>query len=248
VKDGTRAAILAGGYSTPYALNSASAYSLARDKDFANRTLDARGLPTITPSRLFFVHARKAASRSPGRELADALAFAREADYPVFCKPNDGGRGVFAQRVKDAGEFAAYVERVAQEHEAILVQPVIQGTEYRVFVLKGRALFSYRKLPAREGAPANRSQGGGAVDFTDAPPVHLADIAVAAAGALDLSLAGVDLFDIAGRLVVIEANANPAIETLEAQARWDLIETIWGANFEAAFCSPVCKARGGGQE
>ena len=35
-------------------------------------------------------------------------------------------------------------------------------------------------------------------------------------------------------LVVIELNANPAVETLEDVGRWDLIETIWRANFDAA--------------
>src|SRR5690606_2052429 len=31
-------------------------------------------------------------------------------------------------------------------HFAILVQPYVSAAEYRVFVLRGRALFSYRKL------------------------------------------------------------------------------------------------------
>ncbi|MBL8549147.1 MAG: hypothetical protein JNJ73_04125 [Hyphomonadaceae bacterium] len=235
VRDGARAAILAGGYSTPYALNSAAAYSLARDKDFANRTLAARGLPVIEPSRLFFVHALKAASRAPGRELEDALRYAKSVAFPLFCKPNDGGRGVFAERIDDLAAFVDYVHRVAREHESILVQPVLQGTEHRVFVLEGEAVFSYRKVPAGEGLAANRSRGGGATDFTDEPPAALAQLGAAAAKALGLRLTGIDVFDIDGRFVLIEANANPAIETLESFGRWDLIEKIWARNFEAAF-------------
>ncbi|MGE0044313.1 MAG: RimK family alpha-L-glutamate ligase [Hyphomonadaceae bacterium] len=236
--DGVKSAVFAGGYATPYALNSARAYSLARDKDFANRVMRGReGLLTI-PSRLFFTHARKAASRSPGRELGDALAFAETAAWPLFCKPNSGGRGQFAERIENAAAFRDYLTRVRDEFESILVQPVIEGDEHRVFVLEGRALFSYRKH-APAGGAANRSQGGGAADFTDAPPDALARTAMRAAEALDLKLAGVDLFDVSpardlSELVVIEANANPGIETLADVGRFDLIETVWAANFRAA--------------
>jgi hypothetical protein len=45
------------------------------------------------------------------------------------------------------------------------------------------------------------------------------------------------LFDLSGDgsdLAVIEVNSNPMIATLEDQGRWDLIETIWRANIDAA--------------
>ena len=35
-------------------------------------------------------------------------------------------------------------------------------------------------------------------------------------------------------LVVIEVNSNPMIKTLEDHGRWDLIDAIWRANFDAA--------------
>jgi glutathione synthase/RimK-type ligase-like ATP-grasp enzyme len=237
VRDGARRAVFGSGYATPYALNTARAYSVARDKDFTNRALARAGLPTI-PSRLFFTHARKAASRSPGREREDARIFAQSAEWPLFCKPNDGGRGRYAQRIESAREFELYLDSVAVEHEAVLAQPVLDGAEYRVFALAGRALFSYRKI-AQSGAPANRARGGTAADFRDGAPEPLAALGCAAASAVGLGLAGVDLFDVSPardmtELVVIEVNANPAIETLEDVGRWDLIETIWRANFDAA--------------
>lgn len=236
VRDGARRAVFAGGYATPYALNSARAYSLARDKEFAQRVLTPQGIRTI-PSQLYFTHMRKALSRSPGRERHDALAFAATAAWPLFCKPNDGGRGRFAEVIESAAAFAAYLDRVAAEHEAILVQPILRGDEYRVFVLQGRALFSYRKRAA--GAAANRSQGGGAEAFQDGAPEPLGALAIKAARALDLELTGVDIFDVSdardlSELVVIEANANPGIETLMDAHRFDLIERIWRANFDAA--------------
>lgn len=91
---------------------------------------------------------------------------------------------------------------------------------------------------ALEG-PANRAAGGGSADLRDGAPPPLADLAVRVANALGLRLAGVDIFDVSpardlSNLVVIEVNSNPMIKTLEDHNRWDLIDAIWSANFEAA--------------
>jgi D-alanine-D-alanine ligase-like ATP-grasp enzyme len=144
VRDGARSAAFAAGAGTPYALNDARASSIARDKSFCAEVLSRAGLPTI-PGRLFFVTERYAEMRGPGRELADARAFAAGAAYPLFCKPIAASNGQFAELITSAAAFEDYVARVGREHFAILVQPYVRATEHRVFVLEGRALFSYRK-------------------------------------------------------------------------------------------------------
>jgi glutathione synthase/RimK-type ligase-like ATP-grasp enzyme len=83
--------------------------------------------------------------RGPGREPEDAIAYAKRAAYPVFCKPISASNGLYAEVIEDADAFADYLARVSREHFAILIQPHVRGVEYRVFVLEGRALFSYRK-------------------------------------------------------------------------------------------------------
>lgn len=286
VRDGARRAVFAAGAGTPYALNDARAASIARDKGFCAETLRRAGVPVL-PGKVFFVTKRWADMRSPGREPEDALTFAHTAEYPLFCKPISASNGLHAEVVESAEAFADYMERVAREHFAILVQPFVRAREYRVFVLDGRALFSYRKqlprvtgdgartlaelvaaLPRENGAPplkprarddaghlltadavlaqgasatldgpANRAAGGGASDVRDGADANLARIALAAADAVGLRLAGVDIFDLSGDaadLAVIEVNSNPMIATLEDHGRWDLIEAIWRANFAAA--------------
>ncbi len=87
--------------------------------------------------------------------------------------------------------------------------------------------------------PANRSAGGGAEAPRDGAAEPLAKVALAAAEAIGLRLAAVDVFDTSeagdlSALAIIEVNSNPMIATLEDHDRWDLIETIWRANFAAA--------------
>ncbi len=283
ISDGARRASFSAGAGTPYALNAAHAAAIARDKGFAQAVLARAGLPTI-PSRLFFITEEHANLRDPGREPADALAFAAHADYPVFCKPIDGSQGAFAEIIADAAQFERYMGRAGAKHYAILVQPVIEAREYRVFVLNGRALFAYEKqragvtgdgasslaaltpqggetMEARDAkgrvcrsddippagatlflsGPRNRAAGGSASGFTTDVEPEKAEIALRCCAALGLKLAAVDLFeggDLGEGRVILEVNSNPAIKTLEDFGRWDLIETIWRANIEAAFAGP----------
>lgn len=288
VLDGARSAMFAAGAGAPYALNDARAASLARDKAFCTIALKAAGLPVL-PGEMFFVTERWADMRGPGREPRDALAYAAAATYPLFCKPISGSNGMFAEVIADFEAFADYMARVAREHFAILIQPYVRGDERRVFVLDGKALFTYRKHApqivgdgranvralvealARDNGgplartrarfesgmiaalddvpqagarlvlegPANRAAGGAASGLQDGAPPALARLATAACATLGLRLAGVDIFDLSpardcSDLVVIEVNSNPMIQTLEDHGRWDLISTIWRANFEAA--------------
>lgn len=284
IRDGARRAEFAAGAGTPYALNDARAASIARDKAFCAAVLRARDI-SVLAGEMFFVTPRWAEMRSPGREPEDAVLYARRARYPLFCKPVSASNGLYAEVIDSADAFADYMTRVAREHFAILAQPFIAAPEYRVFVLQGRVLFSYRKhlphvvgdgrrtfaalvaalvrepgapaLKARgrtaDGAlvapddiapagavitlegPANRAAGGGASALQDGAREDLGRLALAAAGAIGLGLAGVDMFDVAETgPTVIEVNSNPMIATLEDHGRWDLIEAIWRANFAAA--------------
>lgn len=283
VRDGARVATFAAGAGSPYALNDVRAASIARDKAFCADVLRRAGVAALAGEK-FFVTPRWRDMRNAGREAEDALAYVRSAKLPVFCKPISASNGLYAELIESAEAFEDYLLHVSREHFAILVQPYVRAPEYRVFVLEGRPLFSYRKappsvvgdgvrtlatiidaLPSEDGAPApsrkargadgrrissqtvlaigeraslegpaNRSAGGGAEDLRDGARDDLARVAVAAAEAVGLRLAGVDMFDESGGISVIEVNSNPMIATLEDHGRWDLIEMIWRTNIEAA--------------
>ncbi|MGB8364227.1 MAG: hypothetical protein ACLQUZ_01990 [Rhizomicrobium sp.] len=144
VSDGVREFVSGGGAICSYPLNSAPAFGISRDKHHTNAVLAHAGLPAIS-GQLFFLRDDSAKLRAPGRECADAIAAFARLPKPVFCKPNQGSRGDFAEIVASEAAFRDYVGRVAARYDSILLQPVLAGDEYRVFSIDGEAIFAARK-------------------------------------------------------------------------------------------------------
>lgn len=129
-----------------YPQNSATASTLASDKFFTGKILEAAGVPTIG-GEYFFLHERYRAHRPAGHERDDALAYFRKLGASAFVKPLTGSRGDFAQRIHGETVLARYLDDVAKYYDAVLVQPIIEGIEYRIFLLDDDALYCARKHP-----------------------------------------------------------------------------------------------------
>ncbi len=140
VSKGGRSIVCGAGGVCSFPVNSATAFTLSRDKAHTKTVLGEAGLPVI-PGGLFFAHKRQAKLRGPGREAEDARIFAAKLGYPVFVKPNHGSRGNFAEIAADDAGLADYIARVAVEFESFLVEPVMRGAEHRVLVHDGQPVF-----------------------------------------------------------------------------------------------------------
>lgn len=127
--------------------NNATATTLAADKYFANVVLEHAGLRTLG-GQYFFLHDRHRAHRGPGHERTDARAFLQTLNGTAFVKPLAGSRGDFAQAVNGDSELAQHLDKVARYYDAVLIQPIMRGREYRIFVLDDDIVYSARKHPA----------------------------------------------------------------------------------------------------
>ncbi|WP_300528469.1 ATP-grasp domain-containing protein [Maricaulis sp.] len=215
---------LGDGKISAYPVNSATADHIARDKAFTNVVLDRAGLPNLG-GQLFFANTRFAEFRDASREIADHID---RLGYPCFVKPNQGSKGRHAQIVHTAEKMRAYVTLVADEIDQILVQDIVEADEYRVFVEHGTALFSYRKQPADAAQAANLAAGAKPVEFTLTPRQTLAALALDAAEALDLAIAGIDIFVLAdGSMRIVEVNCNPALDSLQMLELDEIGIGIW---------------------
>ncbi|MEH2505490.1 hypothetical protein V1290_004301 [Bradyrhizobium sp. AZCC 1578] len=129
-----------------YPQNNATASTLASDKFFASRILRDAGVPALG-GEYFFLHDRHRAHRPAGHERSDAIACFKALGGSAFVKPLTGARGDFAQAVHGEAALVRYLDAVMQYYDAVLIQPIVDGTEYRVFLLDDDALYCARKRP-----------------------------------------------------------------------------------------------------
>jgi hypothetical protein len=129
-----------------YPQNNATAATLASDKYFTGKILEAAGISTIG-GEYFFLHDRHRAHRPTGHERDDACAYFLALGASAFVKPLTGSRGDFAQAIHGEAALARYLDDVAKYYDAILIQPIVVGIEHRIFLLDSDALFCARKHP-----------------------------------------------------------------------------------------------------
>jgi D-alanine-D-alanine ligase-like ATP-grasp enzyme len=129
-----------------YPQNNSTATTLASDKYFANRIFEDAGIATLGGD-YFFLHARHRAHRPAGHERDDAFAYFRKLGAAAFVKPLSGSRGDFAQAIHDEVALDRYLLAVSQYYDAVLIQPIVTGNEYRIFLLDGEIAYCARKSP-----------------------------------------------------------------------------------------------------
>ncbi len=146
VSSATRTIHFGAGRCSWYPQNNATASTLASDKYFASRILAQAGVEALG-GEYFFLHDRHRAHRPAGHEREDALAHFRKLGASAFVKPLAGSRGDFAQIVHGEASLVRYLGDVSQYYDAILIQPIVAGAEYRVFLLDDEVLYTARKYP-----------------------------------------------------------------------------------------------------
>jgi hypothetical protein len=129
-----------------YPQNSATAATLASDKYFTNKILEDAGVATLG-GEYFFLDDRHRAHRPAGHDREDALEYLKKLGGRAFAKPLLGSRGDFAQAVDGEASLVRYIHDVSTYYDSILIQPVISGTEYRIFLLDDDVVYSARKYP-----------------------------------------------------------------------------------------------------
>ena len=202
-----------------YPQNNATAATLASDKYFANRILDESGIANLGGD-YFFLRERHRGLRPSGHEHTDAFAFFKDLGGSAFLKPLTGSRGDFAQAIADETKLARYLDQVAAHYDAVLMQPVVSGREYRVFVLDDEVVYTARKFP-----PALEGDGAQQVcDLLDehnaalkARGLSMIDPAVIAAVELDRVLAAGERLEIPGR-ANLSAGGHMAFASLNSSA------------------------------
>ena len=192
-------------------LNHADAIALARSLPASLQALSAVGLPV--PESVYVDSAPRDA------DWLARLPFG----LPVVCKRANGsqGRGVTLHR--DMHDLSACTSALLAGGVPFLLQAFIaeaEGRDLRLLVLDGCVLAAMQRIAPPDEFRANVHLGGHAMALV--PGVTECELAIAAAGALGLRVAGVDIIHSRRGPLLLEVNASPGFEALEAVSGLDV--------------------------
>lgn len=177
-----------------------------------------------------------------GKFPIDADVIEQELGFPVIVKTLRGTRGTGVLKCEDRNQFAdlAGLLASAEAKADFLFQHYVgssHGRDVRVLVIGGRVVAAMERRAPPGHFKSNVSLGGVGVAHT--PTGEMADLAVRAADALGLEVAGIDiLFDEEGYRIC-EANSAPGFQGLERACGID----VPGAVFDWIEASHAMQAR-----
>ena len=193
-----------------YCLNSASAITQSRDKLFSLQLLLRNGVDIPTTGF----------ANSP---LDTDNLIKMVGGPPLIVKLLEGtqGKGVVLAETKKAAE--SVINAFKSLNANILVQEFIKeanGKDLRLFVVDGKVVASMQREAAPGEFRANIHMGGTASVIK--PTADEKRIALKAAKAMDLRVAGVDIIRSSKGPLLLEVNSSPGLEGIEGATNKDI--------------------------
>ncbi len=149
---------------------------------------------------------------------------------PLVLKANDRTWGQGVTLADDAEAAFAALKRAREEHSVMLAQQYIAeaaGQDIRVFVVGGEVAGAMRRR-ARPGDFRANAHLGGSAEGISALPKAYTRLALAAAKALRLDIAGVDLLESAAGPLILEVNSSPGLKMIESVTGKDIAGQVVG--------------------
>jgi ribosomal protein S6--L-glutamate ligase len=192
-------------------LNDADAIALARDAPACLQAFAGCGLP--------FPETVSMHGASLTADWLDRLPFA----FPIVLKRHWSSQGQGVELYRDRIALTDRVQTLVDRHEPFLLQEFIaeaEASDLRLMVADGHVIAAMQRTARPGEFRANVHLGGSARSVQ--PRRDVCDLAVQAATALGLRLAGVDIIASRRGPLVLEVNASPGFEALEAVSGIDV--------------------------
>lgn len=199
-----------------YTPNGSDAVLCARDKLRSLQMLAARGI--AMPVTVF--------GDNPD-DTEDLMALLGEPPHVI--KLNEGSQGTGVVLAEKPAASRSVIEAFRGLYANFLVQEFIaeaKGCDLRCFVVGGKVVAAMQRSAGAGDFRANLHRGGTAAEVRLSK--EESRVAVRAAEALGLGVAGVDLLRSARGPLVLEVNASPGLEGIEAATGVDVAGAIVG--------------------
>ncbi|MBN8617058.1 MAG: RimK family alpha-L-glutamate ligase [Deltaproteobacteria bacterium] len=197
--------------------NGSHAITVARDKLRALQVLARNGVPIPTT-----------AFGKSGEDLGNVLDTLRgPSGTPVILKLLEGTQGVGVMLADTRNVAQAILETLESMKADVLLQRFVEesrGRDIRAFVVGGRVIGAMRRTARGEEFRSNVHRGA-SVESVRLDPTY-EEVAKKAARVLGLSVAGVDMLEGKDGPLVMEVNASPGLEGIEAATGIDVAMAV----------------------
>ncbi|MCG9129040.1 RimK family alpha-L-glutamate ligase [Candidatus Poribacteria bacterium] len=195
-------------------VNSSSSIEKARHKFRSLRVLAEHDLPI--PSSL-----------TVGSASFLDLAVEHLGEYPYIMKPFYGTHGIGVMLLDTPVSLKSAVETMCDLHRDYVIQSFVEeaaGVDIRVLIIGGEVIGAMKRcaIPGEFRANIHQGANGQTLSLSN----EYSQIAIAAASALDLGIAGVDLLQTKDGPVILEVNPSPGFEELESVTGVDIAEKM----------------------
>jgi ribosomal protein S6--L-glutamate ligase len=176
----------------------------SRNKFRALQTCSAKGIPL--PSSVV------------SRSLSDIPAsFRMVGKFPMVMKLLQGAQGIGVMLGHDRSSVESVISTLLSFDKELILQEFVKesgGSDVRVLVVGGEAVAAMRRQARSGEFRANVHRGGWGERITRLPKRY-ERLAVAAAKAVGLEIAGVDLLESSSGPMLLEVNSSPGFQELE---------------------------------
>lgn len=205
------------------------------------RHFETRSVPTLNTSRAIMSGRDKFRSMqlmaAAGVDIPKTV-LARSGDAPgaldsipgesLVAKVLQGSQGTGVVLLESRDFARRFLDTASREKQNILVQERVTGAgrDLRMFVVGGRVVAAMARQRS-QGFRSNLHVGGRGIALaTEDMDAALPDVAVKAARAVGLEVAGVDIMESDRGPLVLEANPSPGIEGIEAVTGVDVAGAV----------------------
>ncbi len=130
-----------------FRVNFVGPYYVAKNKYVTDQFLKESGYPII-PSEIFYSENYCVQNNLFNKGISNALAYAKELEYPVIVKPNNGFFGNNVFKVNSESELIQAMNTIFEgNNNRLLVQKYFKANDYRVVIYRGKFKFAYQRTP-----------------------------------------------------------------------------------------------------
>lgn len=128
-------------------LNPYGTSKLVKDKDYTFFFLEKMGYKIVPNGKTFFSDAWGKTIGQPEINVDSAYTYAKQLGFPVVVKPNSGSQGAGVALVHTKVEFYKAVKSIFEIDRIAIVQPFVEGKDYRIVVLDNKVISAYQRIP-----------------------------------------------------------------------------------------------------